>query len=684
MQEKSKIKIALVGNPNTGKSTLFNSLTGSRQHIGNWPGKTVEKKEGKIRYKNFDIYIIDLPGAYSLNSYTEEESVTTDFILNKKFDWIIQTVDMQNLERNLFMTLQLIELGVPFVLALTMKDLAKKNGVDVDSKILSKFLNVPVIKVTSKDKKTIYTLLDKVIHHNSHVSKKTKHPLQYNKDIDKEVDKIKSLLEKEDNFNSQELNYLSIKLLENDIKTKQKLNSKKYFSDLSNIVQTSISTLEKLFNQDIVNIMTNARYGVIKGISKKVLQYDTEAKKKNISDSLDTLLTNKYLALPFLFSIIFLLFKATFEFSAPVMGYIENILGYIANNLFLILDHLHFSHYFKSLIVDGILGGVGNILVFVPVIGVLFFLLAILEDSGYMARIAYVMDKLMSKLGLHGKAFIPLILGFGCNVPAVMATRTLESKKDRLVTILISPFISCGARLPVYILFTSIFFVDHHSLVIFSLYLIGIIIAILLGLLFNKVLFKKSFSPFVIELPPYRLPSLKVILIHTWSKIWLFIKKAGSLILFFSIIVWALATLPLGVDYGSKESLIGQIGVYLTPILKPLGFGNWRISVALFFGIVAKELVVSSLGTLYGVSDMKNFVGESSLMYFIQNDFTPLKAYSFMVFVLLYVPCLAFMATVKKETNSWKWPIFILFYTSLIAYIVSFIVYQGGLLLGFS
>jgi len=683
MQKKSKIKIALVGNPNTGKSTFFNTLTGSKQHIGNWPGKTVEKKEGEIKYKDFDIQIIDLPGSYSLSSYTEEETVTSDFILNQEFDCVIQVVDMQNLERNLFMTVQLIELGVPLILALNMRDLAEKNGIDVDNKMLVELLGVPAMKIIAKNKKTLFSILDEVIKRNNK-SQNINNCLKYDKRLGTELNKIKNYLQEKETFTKQKLNYFAIRLLSDNKFFKDKFSTKKYFLDLSKLVEKSVSTLTESFNQDINTILANIRYGFIKGLGKKILKYNKEERKKNISNTLDNILTNRYLALPFLLFIIYLIFKATFELSAPLMGLIESFIAFVANNVLNLLSYLDFSPYLKSLIIDGVLGGVGNILVFIPVIGILFFLLAVLEDSGYMARIAYVMDKLMSKLGLHGKAFIPLILGFGCNVPAVMATRTLESKKDRLLTILISPFISCGARLPVYVLFTTVFFIDNHSLVVFSLYIIGIVVAILLGLLFKKVLFKNYFSPFVIELPPYRLPSLKVLLVHTWDKVWLFIKKAGTLILFFSVILWALASLPFGVEYGSKESFIGQIGIFLSPILKPLGFANWRVAIALFFGIVAKELVISSLGTLYGVPDVESLVGESSLMQFIQNDFTALKAYSFMVFVLLYVPCFAFLATVKKETNSWKWPIFILFYTSIVAYLVSFVIYQGGLLLGFS
>jgi len=365
------------------------------------------------------------------------------------------------------------------------------------------------------------------------------------------------------------------------------------------------------------------------------------------------------------------------------MGWIESFFEFLGESLTSLMEVWNAPVWVSSLLVDGVIGGVGGVLVFVPIIGILFLLMALLEDSGYMARVAYVMDKFMHSIGLHGKAFIPLILGFGCNVPGIMATRTLETKKDRLLTILINPFMSCGARLPVYVLFTGAFFSAYQGWVIFSLYFLGIIVAILMGLIFKKIFFKGLSSPFVIELPPCRWPSFKGVLIHVWERVWLFIKKAGTIILVFSIIIWFLASVPFGVDYGSQDSLAGSIGQTISPVFKPLGFDNWQSSVALMFGFVAKEVVVGTFGTLYGVEDVESEEGKVSLSDSLQNDFTPLAAYAFLVFVLLYVPCMAVLAVVKRETNSWKWPLFMVGYTTVIAWFFAFMVYQGGKLLGF-
>ncbi len=680
MVKKIDIKIGLIGNPNVGKSTLFNALTGAKQHVGNWPGKTIEKKEGEFSFEGKKIQLVDLPGSYSLTAYSEEETITSNFILQEKPDVVVQIIDAQNFVRNLFMTIQLIELGTPLVIALNMADLAEISGVSINIKELSRLLDIPVVVISARKQTGINNLLENVLKKRN--TEKTKIKLTYGTEVNDELNKIKNFIKSKEKIGKRELNWLSLKLLEGDYRAEQNLTKKPYYFELKSLVQKSISHLQNVFGKDIITILANTRYGFIEGLARKVVNRKKIKQKIKFSEKFDDIAINKFLGIPLFLFIIFLMFQATFKLSEPIMGWIELLFGFLGNNVSSLLTNLGFSSLFISLINDGIIGGVGGILIFIPIIGILFLLIALLEDSGYMARVAYVMDKLMHKIGLHGKAFIPLILGFGCNVPAIMATRTLETKKDRLLSILINPFISCSARLPVYVLFVGAFFTAYQGLVIFSLYLLGIIVAILAGLIFKKFLFKDLSSPFVIELPPYRWPTFKGLFIHAWEKIWLFIKKAGTVILAFSVIIWALASLPAGVEYGSEQSWAGSLGKTVTPVFEPLGFGNWQSSVALIFGFVAKEVVVGTFGTLYGVDNIDSLVGTESLNNALQNDFTPLSAYAFMVFVLLYVPCMAVLAVVKKETGSWKWPLFMVVYTTGIAWIVAFVVYQGGKLLG--
>ncbi|MBA4337020.1 ferrous iron transport protein B [bacterium] len=677
MEKKSNIKVGLTGNPNVGKSTLFNALTKSKQHVGNWPGKTVEKKDGYLNYNGTKIQFVDLPGSYSLTAYTQEEAITTTFVLEETPDVVVQIVDAQNLERNLFMTIQLIEMSAPLVLAVNLDDLARKEGRVVDTKKLSLLLNTPVVVIDARHKKGIDTLIEAIIKKSGNKNK-SKIKLTYGAEVNEKVQKIRNFIAKNDKqMRENELDWITIKLLEGDIRVDQKLIKKTYYIELKSLTEKSVSHLETVFGKDIHNILANTRYGFIKGLSTQVIKCRKNSGKRNFAQTVDCLLTNKFLGIPIFLIVAWLMFQSTFTLSEPLMGLMESLFIYIGNHISVVLESIQSPYWINSLVIDGIIGGVGGILTFIPIIGILFLIIAILEDSGYMARVAYVMDKSMQKIGLQGKAFIPMMLGFGCNVPGIMATRALETKSDRLLTILINPFMSCGARLPVYVLFTGAFFSAYQGWIIFSLYILGVLIAIIMGFVFRKILSKKSLSPFVIELPPYRWPSITGLLIHVWEKIWLFIKKAGTVILAFSIIIWALASFPAGVDYGTRESFAGQIGETIAPVFKPLGFGNWQSSVALISGFTAKEVIISTFGTIYNAEE------GSSLEVALKNNFTPLSAYSFMVFILLYVPCVAVLAVVKRETNSWKWPIFMVFYTTLIAWTMSFIVYRGGILFGF-
>lgn len=664
MVKKFDTIIGLIGNPNVGKSTLFNTLTGARQHVGNWPGKTVERKEGIVFFKGKKIKIVDLPGSYSLTAFTPEEMITSDFLLSEKPHMIVQIVDAQNLSRNLFVTLQLIELHAPLIMAVNMIPSAEKKGITIRLTMLSRLLGIPVVGVDCRKKSDIDRLLEKI----EQVKKiKQKPKLVYDTHIEHELKNINKIAK----LNSR---LLAIKLMERDYRFEQEVSQKPYYLELKKQVQESRVHLENIYNKDIDSILSNSRYGFIKGLEKQVITRKKNGTNLNWEDACDALVMHKYVGILFFVVLLWLIFQLSFRISTPLVEWIENFFALLSEQTATVLSGHGISPWLTSLLTEAVIGGVGGILSFIPIIAILFLLLAILEDSGYMARVAYVMDRFMHTLGLHGKAFIPLILGFGCNVPGIMATRTLEHKQERLLTILINPFMSCGARLPVYALFATAFFPHHEGVVIFSLYALGVVVAIVMGLMFKKLFAKKLSPEFVIELPPYRWPTLKGLFLSVWEKVWLFIKKAGSIILAFTIIIWFLANLPVGVEYASEQSLIGMLGRATAPLFAPLGFGTWQPSVALIFGLVAKEVIVSTFGTLYSPTPLHTA---------LSHNFTHLSAMAFMVFTLLYTPCVAVIAVIKKETNSWKWPLFTVGYTMLIAYSMAFLVYQGGRIIGF-
>ncbi len=670
-----KLTIALAGNPNVGKSTLFNALTGSRQHVGNWPGKTVEKKEGTLKYKGHEINVVDLPGTYSLTAYSIEELVARDFVVDECPDVVVHIVDATNLERNLYLAVQLIEMGANVIVALNMVDLAKRAKITIDEKKIAHFLGVPVIKIEANKKTGNGKLMDKAI---SLAEKKKKKPLiTYGAELEEHIAKLEKLIKKTIKLPERyDPKWIALKLLENDNEIINKINAIEKSKIILEEAAKNRKHLQDVFGEDVDTSVADARYGFIGGLMREAV-VKKEVNRLSASENLDKVVMHRALGIPIFFALMWIMFNVTFAFGAPFMDIIDTGFGWLAESTGTFIENTSLlPSWVGSLVVDGIISGIGSVLIFVPNIFLLFMMIAIMEASGYMARAAFIMDKVMHKIGLHGKSFIPMIIGFGCNVPAIMATRNLESEKDRILTILINPFMSCAARLPVYVLFVGAFFSAHQGTIIFLIYLFGIFVALLSGMLFKNTMFRGLSSPLVMELPPYRWPAPKGILIHACERLSLFVKKAGTIIFAIVIVIWVLASMPWGVEYASEESVIGQMGGFIAPVFGPCGFGEWQPAVALMFGFAAKEVVVGTFGTLYDVED-------EGLEELIHSHFTPLSAASFIVMVLLYVPCMAVVATIKRETNSWKWPMFVVVYTSVVAWVCATLVYQGGLLLGF-
>ncbi|XZM79063.1 ferrous iron transport protein B [Clostridium perfringens] len=667
------LTIALAGNPNCGKTSLFNLLTKSRQHIGNWPGVTVEKKEGTLKFKGESYKVIDLPGTYSLGAYSEDEIVARNYILKDKPDVVINVVDATNLERNLYLTTQLIEMGANVVIALNMIDQAEALNIEIDTNKLSKRLGVPIIKTSALKNRGIEELIETSIY-----SKKNEKliNINYGEDIENEIKNLSSLLETYKNKLEFPVNWTALKLLENDeyIKDKVKqLNSPSIFNKL----EESNKTIEKNIGFEADMSIVDKRYSFISSITEDVIKKPSE-KKVTTTEKIDKIVTNKYLGIPIFALIMYCLYELTFIIGAGIQEWFGDLIakaGVIVSEWF---SNMGAPELLVGFIDKGLFGGVGAVLSFLPLIMVMYFLLGLLEDSGYMARAAYVMDRLMRGLGLHGKTFVSMIVSVGCNVPGIMSTRTLENKKDRMIAILINPFISCGARMPIYAVFVEAFFPTHQGLVLFSLYVLGIIVALISGKIFSKTLFKGESSYFVMELPAYRMPSIKNVFLLMWEKAGAFFKKAGMIIFPMMIVLWALSVLPLGVEPNSEHSILGMIGSFVAPLFVLAGYGTWQAGVSLITGILAKESVVATMGMVYaGVEE-----GEA-LINVIQQVFTPLSAISFLVMTLLYTPCLAALGAIKRETNSMKWTIFSAVYTFVIALVLSTLVYQVGLLLGF-
>ena len=660
------IRVAMAGSPNSGKSTLFNALTGGHAQVGNWPGVTVEKKEGKLIYKNFKFIITDLPGTYSLTSYSIDEKVARDFIINEKPDVVVSVVDATNIEKNLYLTISLLELGANVVLDLNMADILKAENVKVNKEKLEELLGVPVVLTSAIKGEGLAELKEAIIKVSDKKPKEFK--INYGKEIESAIAAIETEVKKINiNFPPR---FIAIKLLEGDgefIKMLQQKGAK----NIVTLVTQKSAELESKFGYDIETEIIERRYGFIESIALKCISKKLSAAEKlTVSDRIDRVVTNKWIGIPLFAFILWVTFQLTFTVGGIFADWLDAFFGWLGA-----ITVAHIPGWFGSLLGNGIIGGVGMVLVFLPNIMILFLLLAFLEDSGYMSRAAFIMDKAMHAIGLPGNSFIPMIIGFGCNVPAIMSTRTISSERDRILTILINPFMSCSARLTIYVLFTSVFFKSHQGLIVFSLYTVGILVAVFSAKLFKSTIpsLKGPVSPLVMELPPYRWPTLKSISIHMWDRSSAFVKKAGTIIVAGVITIWFLSSFPLSAEYASKGTYIWHLGKFLAPLLKPAGFGFWQAAVALFFGIIAKETVVATLGTLLGGSD--------KLTGALAHLFTPLSAYSFMLMSLLYIPCIATIGVIYKETNSWKWTAFSVTYSIFVGWSTAVLFYQIGRLL---
>lgn len=668
-----KITVALTGNPNVGKTSIFNAITGSRQHVGNWPGVTVERKMGKRVHDGIEMQIVDLPGTYSLTAYSLDEIIARDFIIEERPDVVVQVIDATNLERNLYLTTQLMELGVRLVIALNMTDLAIAKGDSIDAQKMQEFLEIPVISTVASRGGGIKELLD-AITGELHRPGPTDNIFTYEEGIEYKVSELRSILESDPFFAHYPSRWFSMKLLEGDENIIKKAQESDRYPQIRR-------TLDKADPDEMEAKIADQRYATIQTMLRQVCNINTS--RLSGSDMVDRVVTNKYLGIPIFLTLMWAAFELTFTFATPFMNMIDIFFGWLAETT---AESISIG-WLASLAGEGIVAGVGSVLIFLPNILLLFFMLSLLEDSGYMARAAFIMDRVMGKIGLHGKSFIPLIMGFGCNVPAIMATRTIEDPRDRLVTILVAPFVSCGARLPVYVLLAGAFFGRDAGIVIFGLYALGILVAVLSAKFMRSSVLKGEDSPFIMELPDYRLPTLKGSLIHMWERGKIYLKKAGGIILIGVVGVWLLASIPapgsggtFGSEeiYGTSDSLIGLIGHAIEPLVAPLGF-DWKIAVALVFGIVAKEIVVGSMGVLYGAGE-----DEQNLSAILAaGAMTPLIGLGLMVFTLLYAPCFACIGVIKRETGSWKWTLFQLVYGTGLAWTFAFILYQAGSRIGF-
>ena len=669
------LRVALVGNPNCGKTSLFNIASGSHEHVGNYSGVTVDAKEGKFEYKGYKITLVDLPGTYSLSAYSPEELYVRKNLLEKTPDVVLNVVDASNIERNLYLTAQLIDMNLPVVMALNMYDELQARGDSIDIKQLGYLLGMPVCPTVSRDGKGIPELFDTVIAmYEQHSPKLARHiHINHGAEIEQSIDRIKLILQRDADLRARySTRYLAIKALEDDSEVIKVISACAVGDEALAACDEEQKRIERILGSNSESAIVDAKYAFIQGALTETYTRAETAPKLTITDKIDAVVTNKWLAFPIFIAILYLIFTATFTLGQYPMNWIDWLVGKFGD----LVASVMVDGWLKDLLVDGIIAGVGSVLVFLPNILILYFFISIMEDSGYMARTAFIVDKLMHHLGLHGKSFIPMVMGFGCNVPAIMATRTIESRKSRLITIALVPFMSCAGRLPIFVLLVGAFFPKTPALALMCIYLLGVVLAILSALVLKRVI-KDDDLPFVMELPPYRIPTAKAIGRHTWEKGKQYLQKMATTILVASIVIWALGYYPknegLPRSEQQEQSFLGHIGKAVAPVLDPLGF-DWRMDVGLLTGVAAKELVVSSLGVMYA-GEEGDVVDENdtALQSALKNNVPLPAAVAFMIFVLLYFPCIATFVAIKNETGRWSWAWGICAYTIVVAWIVAWI-----------
>lgn len=734
------IHVALVGNPNSGKTTLFNLASGSRERVGNYSGVTVDAKEARFKKGDYTFVVTDLPGTYSISAFSPEELYVRDFIVDAVPDVVVNIIDSSNLERNLYLTTQLIDMDIRIVGVLNMYDELQKAGNMVDHVYLGQLLGIPFVPTVGSRGKGIDEMLDKIIEVYEGRNETIRHiHINYGETLEAGINAVQQKLRKPANFSMFDKissRFCAIKLIEKDRATEVLTESLRNHDEIIQEVDRQINRIETTEGQDTESLIADAKYGFIAGAIRETFTPNPVEQRKK-SEIIDTIITHKLWGFPIFIFLMWLTFYGTFKLGQYPMEWIESMVDFTS----LQLDNLMADGMLKDLLIQGIVGGVGGVIIFLPNIILLYLFISLMEDTGYMARAVFIMDKAMHHIGLHGKSFIPLLMGFGCNVPAILSTRIIESRRDRLVTMLINPFMSCSARLPVYVLFISAFFVSYQGTILFAMYGIGVLIAIGTALLLKKTVLTKADVPFVMELPPYRVPTLRSILKHMWSRSEQYLRKIGGVILVASIVIWVLGYFPRTtqneIEYNTRiatihdqyskqilqtqqgpeiiaqlkeqqeesinainlarenerqmNSYIGDLGRFIEPIMKPLGF-DWKMSVAIITGIAAKEITIGTLGVLYQ-TDLKSKEGSASLIERIQEQtyqvgpqkgekvFTPLVAFSFMLFILIYFPCVAVVAAIRKESGSWRWAMFIVVYTTGLAYLASLLVFQIGSLL---
>lgn len=735
LDQRKHICVALVGNPNCGKTTLFNYASGSKEHVGNYSGVTVDAKEGIFEFEGYTFTLVDLPGTYSLSAYSPEEKYVRGYINEKMPDVILNVLDSSNLERNLYLTTQLIDMNVRTIVALNMYDELEQNGDQLDYKNLGKLLGIPFIPTVAKKSIGIDELFKSIIklyegseivnadgvlissiqddhlideyhhkieiHHQHHkgyhasdfvgihkVHEIVRHiHINHSNDIEKMINQLIDLLAVNPNIGHQySIRFLAIKALENDSEVLDIINKLDNADEILECIKFNADRYRKEFGEELESAITDAKYGFIAGALKETYIKSKRTKPNHKTAIIDNFVTHKYWGYPIFIVFIYVMFQSTFSLGQYPIAWIGSAMGWLAD----MVESQLAEGSLRDLLVNGIIGGVGGVVVFLPNILILFFFISLMEDSGYMARAAFIMDKIMHRMGLHGKSFIPLIMGFGCNVPAIMATRTIENKNSRMITILINPLMSCSARLPVYLLLAGSFFPNHAGLVLFSIYAVGVMLAVIIARLLKRFMFTNDETPFVMELPPYRIPTLKVMLMHTWEKGEQYLKKMGTIILVGSIVIWFLGYFPrhekpihfqgTAAQYQQENSYIGQIGQWIEPAIAPLGF-DWKVGISLLSGVAAKEIVVSTLSVLYaGDANAGNQELPERLRSEVRPDgspsITPVVAFGLMIFVLIYFPCLATIVAIKNETKSWGWALFTVGYSLVLAWLLAFAVFQ--------